>query len=672
MVLTARRQELIKILEATAHDAPLTVKQLAGRFGVSERTIRYDLDFVEEALKHKGLVLCKQTNRGVWIEATAGLTELPRLAFRDYVLSRRERCQAIVVYLLTAGRAAAAEELAEHLLVSRSTLLADLESVKELLVKYQAELASKRGLGLWIEGKEKNLRNLLVQIFCTGTYDVSAPDQQEGEYPYEAELFHAYAGTLPVAELAAFMIRLLQEQSLAYTDFSINYMVISLSVQLKRLQQGRRLEEADSGGFSGMSGSFFAGLARQIAAELSRHDHRISEEGEVTFIIRQLLGSQISCFSRLDEGERQKVNLLALNLAESFIKSCQRWLGDIYADDEELLYGLALHLQPAIERARCKVTLTNPMLPQIREKYGELFAIVLKAVREIEQELGAGLSEDEIGYLTIHFGAAIERKKSRAQKSLKVVLVCGNGIGTAKLLSITLKSRMPYLDIVKVLSLYEWKQQTVSGVDLVISTVPLKRQDAAVLHVSPILSALEMQVIENQIQSVYHKKFAAVEALDLSGSLLGLKDVLLPSSIELDVRAGCWEEAIRQAGRLLVAGGAAEERYIDSMIACVKKIGPYIVIAPGIAMPHSRPEDGVKRICLSMVRLAEAVSFSDTRYEPVDLVFAFGAVDHESHFRVLSELWQMLKEPATVQGLRQAADKAAVLALIPDCRPEFQ
>ncbi|MBP2660242.1 MAG: modulated transcriptional regulator, MtlR family [Firmicutes bacterium] len=99
------------------------------------------------------------------------------------------------------------------------------------------------------------------------------------------------------------------------------------------------------------------------------------------------------------------------------------------------------------------------------------------------------------------------------------------------------------------------------------------------------------------------------------------------------------------------------------MINCVKKIGPYIVIAPGIAMPHSRPEDGVKKICLSMVRLATPVSFSSLKNDPVDLVFAFGAVDYESHFRVLSELWQILNDPSAIKILRSCKDKTQILAL---------
>ncbi|MFW5827314.1 MAG: PTS sugar transporter subunit IIA, partial [Alkalispirochaeta sp.] len=54
-----------------------------------------------------------------------------------------------------------------------------------------------------------------------------------------------------------------------------------------------------------------------------------------------------------------------------------------------------------------------------------------------------------------------------------------------------------------------------------------------------------------------------------------------------------WEEAIRVGGRLMIDAGLVEPRYIDAIISNHKEMGPYFVIAPGIAMPHAKPENGV-------------------------------------------------------------------------------
>jgi len=90
-----------------------------------------------------------------------------------------------------------------------------------------------------------------------------------------------------------------------------------------------------------------------------------------------------------------------------------------------------------------------------------------------------------------------------------------------------------------------------------------------------------------------------------------LKDLLTEKTIKLNVRANNWEEAIRIGGELLVENDYVEQSYVDAMVKNVKEMGPYIVIAPGVAMPHARPEDGVKRVCMSLVTLEEPVVFDN-------------------------------------------------------------
>jgi mannitol/fructose-specific phosphotransferase system IIA component (Ntr-type) len=59
-----------------------------------------------------------------------------------------------------------------------------------------------------------------------------------------------------------------------------------------------------------------------------------------------------------------------------------------------------------------------------------------------------------------------------------------------------------------------------------------------------------------------------------------------------------WVEAVKLSGSLLAVDGIVEERYINAMVEVIKELGPYAVIAPGVAIPHARPEDGAKEIGL--------------------------------------------------------------------------
>jgi len=135
---------------------------------------------------------------------------------------------------------------------------------------------------------------------------------------------------------------------------------------------------------------------------------------------------------------------------------------------------------------------------------------------------------------------------------------------------------------------------------------------------------------------------------------LELKDLLSPQHVRLGVRASDWRSAVTEAGRLLVDSGAVTDGYVHAMIRTVETLGPYVVIAPGIAMPHARPEDGVSRTAMALVRLASAVPFGHPTNDPVDLVIPLAAVDPDSHVRAMAQLAERLSDPEALSRLRAA------------------
>lgn len=143
-----------------------------------------------------------------------------------------------------------------------------------------------------------------------------------------------------------------------------------------------------------------------------------------------------------------------------------------------------------------------------------------------------------------------------------------------------------------------------------------------------------------------------------------LKDLLTEEMVLLDGEVDTPEEAIRLAGDLLVKAGKVEERYVDAMVHGFQTIGPYIVLAPSIAIPHARPENGVLEKCVSFVRLKKPVAFYHPTNDPVELVFAFGGVDHEGHIGMLQALASVLGNPQKVEGLKHIASYQELLAIL--------
>lgn len=148
---------------------------------------------------------------------------------------------------------------------------------------------------------------------------------------------------------------------------------------------------------------------------------------------------------------------------------------------------------------------------------------------------------------------------------------------------------------------------------------------------------------------------------------ISLPDILDETVIALDVRAADWQEAIRVAGNLLVNVSAVKQGYVDSMVRRVREAGPYIVIAPGLAVPHALPQDGVNRVCLSMARLREPVMFGSRANDPIDLVIALGAIDEQAHVRILAELWDIFSDETAMAYLRSCRNKSALITFIREC-----
>lgn len=148
-----------------------------------------------------------------------------------------------------------------------------------------------------------------------------------------------------------------------------------------------------------------------------------------------------------------------------------------------------------------------------------------------------------------------------------------------------------------------------------------------------------------------------------------LKESLVENnSIKLNQTAADWKEAIKIGTDLLVAAGTIEPRYYDHIIDNIEKMGPYIILAPGLAMPHARPEEGVIKTSFALVTLKEPVTFQGEE-EPVSVFITLAGSDSDKHMEGLMEITQTLDDPDSESGvdldkILRCQTKEEVLAVI--------
>ena len=142
-----------------------------------------------------------------------------------------------------------------------------------------------------------------------------------------------------------------------------------------------------------------------------------------------------------------------------------------------------------------------------------------------------------------------------------------------------------------------------------------------------------------------------------------LSDLLDEGLIRLGVEAADWEDAVRKAAQPLVDLEMVTEEYVDDIVRGVNVLGPYIVIAPRVALPHARPESGAIEPAMGVVTLKTPVAFGSAN-DPVRYLFPLSATDNDAHLGALQALVELLRSPDFLARISRASDAGEVVAVV--------
>ncbi|HHW57798.1 MAG TPA: BglG family transcription antiterminator [Clostridia bacterium] len=690
------KQILMKLINS---NEPVKISDLAKIFNVSSRTIRYDLDAIDEFLKYNSLPqLIRKPNVGVKFSELLEhknkvLSLFDSLTPYYYNLSQQERVNIILSELIQQRDYITINNLADKLMVSRSTVINDLKSVRKWLIEHGLQLKSTPKYGIKVIGDEKQLRRAAVELL-TETLDidraldiVKSPmhGRNIGVDKQITKLFEDI--DIPYIEQCVQIAE--KELETVFSDAAFSGLVVHIAIAIKRIQLGKDIimpkEELKALEIT----KEFA-VASNIAKMLEDHFKVSIPIDEIGYITVHLLGSNVTKTHPYPNENWVEYQLIT----EKIIRNVSDKINKDLSRDRQLFEGLLDHLRPTVYRLKHGLKLKNPILDEIKTNYRELFEIVKESLKPIEDYTGKLLNEEEVGYFAIHFGAAIERLKVTSASKPNILVVCGTGIGTAKLLSSRLQSVFD-VNIVDAVAYHQVKDiLKEKNVDLIVSTVPIQLEGIKTIEVNPLLTEKDIEllkdfVIKPKVQGtviddlikIIEKhcvignrekliedlsKFLNVASYENTRGVVQpvLKDLLTKETIKLNVEAKDWEEAVRIGGELLVKKGFAEPQYVEAMINTVKEMGPYIVIAPGIAMPHARPEAGAKKIGMSLITLKNPVNFGNKENDPVKIVVSLCAIDHSSHLKALTELVELLGDEEKVEIIKNARNTKQVIYLV--------
>lgn len=133
-----------------------------------------------------------------------------------------------------------------------------------------------------------------------------------------------------------------------------------------------------------------------------------------------------------------------------------------------------------------------------------------------------------------------------------------------------------------------------------------------------------------------------------------LKKWIYDATITIQESVESWPQALEICAKPLLDLQVIAPEYVTAIVEQHRTLGPYYVLAPGLAMPHARPEEGAKGLGLSLLKLKQGVSFGAGEFDPVDVIIMLAAPDKHSHIEMISALAELFSSDEDMVELHQA------------------
>jgi transcriptional antiterminator len=671
--------EILKLLLGS--NKPLPAQVISQELSLTARMVQYRMHKIEIWLKPRGVSLTIKPGYGFTINASE---ETKADIYRQLLVesekphshSYQERLRIILIGLLTRTDPITIKQLQSQLAVARTTIIKDLHKAQAWLKDYQIQLLKRQNYGCIVEGPEINLRKALSALVIEGVGEINLlmlignlkqirlqQIADDGQVQKEIRL---YLQSLNI-EFYNDLLNLIQDISHErFTDRAHTHLVLQLAIMTQRITGGRVVEIPASDVDILRSKSHFH-LAATIVEKLHKSSRIKISDPEIAYLTLLLIEAEVkrpmvneAIIRSTSDAYGQDVQVVV----DTLLKQATLYLHPALWLDKDLKDSLISHIVRILHPTHTNSQKSNPLLEDIKQIYPAIFKVAEVGL-DLVRASGWSANEDEVGFITMHFAAAMERLRLPSRRKKKVIIICNAGIATSRLLESRILKEFPGIEIEGVLSYLEYKKEMLSReYDLVITTVPISNWEKPAIIISPFLDKNDVLRIRDALDTVESASGVDQNTDYLESLQYPLSSLLTLDTIEMQVMVETWEEVVDHAGMLLLKISAIEPRYIEAMKSIRIQHGPYMVIMPGVALLHAYPEDGVKRLCMSLITLKKPVAFGHPEYDPVSLAIALGAVDNNSHIRALSELMKMLQDDTAVNVIRNTYLRARVLNIV--------
>lgn len=651
MNVTSRLRKILIIL--LLEPDSISVKALAEQIGVSKRTVQRELEYIEHELASYQITFQTKTGKGVWLSGSEAdkrelLQELKEEGNYD-VSNREERRKRLVLEILKDKGLKKLYYYASQFQVSEATVSSDLEAVEGWLNARKLRIIRKPGSGIEISGTEDNYRKAIREFIEENIDAQVLRDCYEVTEEPEAinEICKTEIGQILKEDVLKRVVTCIgtieNKRMKSLTESSYTGLVLHIAIAITRILKHEFVEPKDEL-WKQMVGDKEYELAGEIVKKLEQEFDISIPDIETTYICLHIKGAKNQSIEwngkKTMELERKEL----MNLINEMINIYDPDNSFRIKQDNEFVQGLLAHLPPTFIRLLYDMKISNPVLEEIRTSYPDIFKRCRKAAVVIEQYLGKPVPEEEIGFLTIHFGAAQVRMEGEKEniRCVQVGIICASGIGISRLMLSKLNKIYKDRIQIKTYGQYDITPYIVSKTDFFVSSISLRQLDADIIHVNPLLNQENLLGIsqkiyhyermpkKNQEETVFTTQLEQINRLAMQ-----IKTIIHYLQVFKVSNQVTFEELV-EAISVRMSPHGDRQVMIQEAIEEREKLGSQVFGEFGFALLHTRTK-GVVRPSFSVCLTKDLEAFTDPHFKGIHVVLVM-LLPLDDNIRVNSEI----------------------------------
>ncbi|MEA4812902.1 MAG: PRD domain-containing protein [Anaerolineaceae bacterium] len=482
---------IIKLL--LEENGAFTLKEIASRLGMAEKTLRSRNKAIKDLLSQNGLQMQSVRGKGSKIcgESTARLNLLASLSETEsQYLQSRERVHIILYWLLALESPCRMHLLEETLFASRSSLQKDLKRVREWLWNYQIELVCNRKQGIFALAGEKRFRHALTRLLIE-----VLPDEYN-QFPREfKKAFSELNDPLcPENKMMAQFLDILQQKSgLELIPEEILRLKFQFLFSLRRIAEGNKVT-LQTHTYRKIMDTFWPALVRTNLSQLNHFFGIRPNDIEIAYLSGLLISARfITSDSKGQDLLLSKAQLITERFLAILLKSCK------ISDIEPLKRGLVQHIYGVLHRTEYIWESKNPIKDHIKREFPQAFQLAKEIVHILDEFVPNEIPDDEIAFIAMHIMAAIERSK----KPLKAIFLFENYYSEVKLAQAMIENLTNQVLFERVIHCKDLTPELYDEADIIFTT-SAKKNDKKPSFLIPLIPDSEfLNKLQSEISMIH-------------------------------------------------------------------------------------------------------------------------------------------------------------------------